>query len=247
MNISIPRVLDKLDAYLSKNQYRAADNHLRYWLTEADALGDTRSAFAILNEMIGLYRKCEMRQEGLKACERILQLIPEAGLADTVSAATAYINAATAYKSFGMSEAALPLYENARDIYEGNVHDERLAGLYNNMALALADVGRTKQALELYERALSILKEQEGKEPEQAITCLNLADLVSLTDGAENGEAKILALLQEADTLLDTAWERNRDANYAFVAEKCAPVFLHYGHFMVARKLTGRAEEIRKA
>ncbi|MBR3642196.1 MAG: hypothetical protein IKN57_01690, partial [Parasporobacterium sp.] len=79
MNISIPRVLDKLDAYLSKNQYRAADNHLRYWLTEADALGDTRSAFAILNEMIGLYRKCGMRQEGLKACERILQLIPEAG------------------------------------------------------------------------------------------------------------------------------------------------------------------------
>ncbi len=245
MNISIPRVLDKLDAYLRKNQYQAADRHLRYWLTEADALGDSRSAFAILNEMIGLYRKCGMQEECVSACERTLSMIGDAGLADTVSAATAYINVATAYKNFGMSERALPLYEMAKEIYERDVEDARLAGLYNNMALALADTGRLAEAEELYERALSILKEQNGSEPERAITCLNMADLINLRDGALGAEAATQELLCAADALLETAWEEGYE-DYAFVAEKCAPVFRHYGSFLIAAKLEKRMEEMRK-
>ncbi len=247
MDISIPRVLEKLDAYLGKNQYRAAERHLRYWLAEADALGDSRSAFAILNELIGLYRKCEMKEEGLNACERTLALVREMGIGDSAGAATAYINAATAYKSFGMPEEALPLYKQAKVIYEREVGDERLAGLYNNMAVTLADLSKPGQALELYERALLILKEQEGSEPEQAVTFLNMADLVNRESGPEAGEEKIVTYLKEAETLLDRAWDKDKSPNYAFVAEKCAPVFRYYGSFMTAKKLEERAARIRKA
>ena len=66
MAIEIGRVLEKLDFYLEQEQYSAAERHLRYWLDEANALGDTRGAFAVLNEMVGLYRKQGMEKEVLR-------------------------------------------------------------------------------------------------------------------------------------------------------------------------------------
>ena len=38
--------------------------------------------------------------------------------------------------------------------------------------------------------------------------------------------------------------ENKRDGNYAFVCEKCAPVFEHYGYFVFAEELKERADKI---
>lgn len=247
MAVPVSRILDKLDSYLNKEDYSAADRHLRYWLAEADALGDSRGAFAVLNEMIGLYRKCGMETEGLSACEQTLLKVTEMGIEDTVGAATAYINAATAYKSFNRNDLALPLYEKARVIYERDLEqDVRLAGLCNNMALALAEDGQYEEALRLYEKALKILEAFPESEPEQAVTYLNMADLIQLQTGQEEEEEKTAPLLDRAEELLHAAWESGkRDGNYAFVAGKCAPVFRYYGRFMTAGELEKRAVEIR--
>ncbi len=248
MDISIPRILNKLDVYLGKNQYQAADRHLRYWLMEADALGDSRSAFAILNEMVGLYRKCNMQDECMNVCKKLLGLICKMEIEDSVGAATAHTNVATAYKHFGMSEKALPLYKQAQAVYERELQDDdtRLAGLYNNMALALSDVSRYEDAAASYKNALRILERVKGSEPEQAITYLNLADLSMARADTSADDEVITPLLNRAKELLDIAWTGgDRGGNYAFVAEKCASVFQYYGFFMAAKELTERAEEIR--
>ena len=50
-------------------------------------------------------------------------------------------------------------------------------------------------------------------------------------------------LLDTASELLDTT-TAPRDGYYAFVCEKCAPTFAHYGYFLVAEDLTARANEL---
>ena len=250
MAIEIGRVLDRLDSYLKQEQYQAAERHLRYWLDEANALGDTRGAFAVLNEMVGFYRKQVMEKEGLAACHSLMELIGKMGIADTAGAATAYLNIATAYKSFERTEDALPLYEKARAIYERDLDasDSRLAGLYNNMALAFCERERFAEAMSLYEKALQILEKHPGSEPEQAVTYLNLADLYQARLGSEAAEDRVEEALQHAKDLLDAAWEGGAgDGNYAFVASKCAPAFSHYGHFVYASTLARREQTIRSS
>ena len=51
------RVLQKLDEYLSKNDYAAAKRHLLYWLSEAENAGDGRAVLLVNNELMGLCRK----------------------------------------------------------------------------------------------------------------------------------------------------------------------------------------------
>ena len=247
MAIEISRVLEKLDSYLNRDRYGDAKRHLEYWLAEANALGDSRSAFAILNELVGLCRKCEMKEEGLAFCDRLLQVTEELSLTDQVSGAMAYLNTATAYKSFGMTEDALSLYEKAKTVYEENaVEDTRMAGLCNNMALALTDAGRYAEAEGLYERALSILKGFAGTEPEMAVTHLNLADLILEECGAEDGEERILSLVEKAKDCLNAAYTGGkRDGNLAFVMTKCIPSFSYYGYFLYAKELKERVEEIK--
>ena len=47
--------------------------------------------------------------------------------------------------------------------------------------------------------------------------------------------------------LLEEAGEQYSDGEFAFICEKCAPVFDHYGYFREAQTLKTRAEKIRKA
>ena len=111
------------------------------------------------------------------------------------------------------------------------------------MALALAQLGAYREAEELYDRALGVMEKQENGAPEMAITCLNLADLTAAETGLEEGAEKIEHLLQRAEKLLNTE-TLPRDGYYAFVCEKCAPVFGYYGYFFTEQELKRRAEEI---
>ena len=50
MNISgIPtdRILSKLDEYFAKNDYIAAERHLKYWLDEASSIHDERGTLQL--------------------------------------------------------------------------------------------------------------------------------------------------------------------------------------------------------
>ncbi len=242
--IPIGRVIEKLDGYLSANDYDSAEKHLDYWLKEADACNDLRGKLTVLNEQIGLYRKRGRREDGFYAADLALKLAEELDIKNTLAYATTLLNVATLYEAFKLSEKAVNLYRQAREIYESSLSptDERLGGLYNNMALALVDLKCFDEAEKLYEKALIIMEAKPHGEGEMAVTYLNLADLANAKYGLLEGEEVIDGYLDKAEKLLDE--DIPEDGNYAFICEKCAPVFDYYGRFMTARKLSERAKRI---
>lgn len=243
--IPIRRVLDKLDSFLGQNDYASAERLLKHWLAEAEAGSDRQGRLTVLNEQIGLYRKTSKERECLAAIDAALAQMQQLDMEDTVTGGTTLINAATGYKAFGRAADALPLYRKAQAVYEKLLppSDSRLAALYNNMALTLAELKEYREAETLFEKAISITEQQPHGEAETAITCLNLADLICAEEGYEAGEDRIEAYLRRAEALLDTE-DLPRDGNYAFVCEKCAPVFGYYGYFYTEQTLTQRAREI---
>jgi len=241
--IPVSRILDRLDQLLAKKDFSAAEEHLRYWLSEAEAVGDERGRLSMLNEQIGFYRKQEREQDALKAAEAALAQAEKAVGRNSSVMATTLVNAATAFKAFGQAERALPLYAEARVIYELELSptDSRLGGLYNNMALALTDLERWDEAEALFRRALDVMEQVENGEIDCAITFCNLADLYCAKLGSLDGEEQIFACLEKAMQLLDTEGLPRSDY-YAFVCEKCAPCFGYYGFFIYENELKERAK-----
>ncbi len=242
--ISAERILGRLDEYLDKKDFAAAERHLRYWLTEAEAAGDGRTEMLVRNEQMGLFRKLGRREEALSAVEATLGRLAALGLSGTVGAATALLNAATVYKAFSLAEQALPHFAEAREIYERELDpsDARLGGLYNNMALALCDLRRFSEANELYRRAVSVMEQAPRGELEVAITYLNMAEAAEEERGALAADETVREYLSAARALLDG--HAVRDGYYAFVCEKCASVFAYYGQFAYAAELSARAGRI---
>lgn len=238
------RILDKLDEYLHKNDYSGAERHLLYWLEEAKSARQVQTVLLMENELMGLYRKLGRQDEAIGAAETALRLVEEHDLSCQVGAATTYLNCATVFKAFGMAERGIPLFEQARAVYERELEpdDGRLGGLYNNMALALVDLRRFDEARALYEQAITVMMRTENGAPEAAITYLNLASAAEAEHGLLDAAEQIEQLLDTAERLLEE--HTVRDGNYAFVCEKCATVFGYYGRFVYANELKARATDI---
>jgi tetratricopeptide (TPR) repeat protein len=195
--------------------------------------------------MMGLYRKTNRFEPAIDASERALSLISKLGIAGQAAAGTAYVNTATVYKTFDMSDAALPWFLKAKEIYEKglNQNDGRLAGLYNNMALSLADLKRYDEALSYYGKALDIMTKKPDGELEAAITYLNMANAKEAQIGLEAAEDFISDCIERAKALIGTP-SLPHNGYYAFVCEKCAPTFSYYGYFIYANELKETAKKI---
>lgn len=244
--VDLRRCIQRLDEDLSRNDYPAAERHLEFWRQEAAAGRDWRGMLSIDNERMGLFRKMGKQEKATEAVREAEELIPRAGLSDTVTAATTWLNVGTVYQNFGESSTALPYYARAREIYETLLppDDCRLGGLYNNMALVLTSLGQYEEARALYEKALALMEAQPNGALEQAITELNLANLAEAERGLLEAEAEIEARLDRARVLLDRQ-DLPRNGYYAFVCEKCAPTFGYYGRFADAQELEEAARNAR--
>ena len=238
------RVLAKLDEYLAKRDYSAAERHLLYWLEEAKLGRDLQGQLLICNELVGHYRKNDQQEKAFSAGKEAIALLEALNYSDHLSAGTTYVNVATAYSAFGEDGEALPLFARAKTIYEANeAAPDLLGGLYNNMGLCCTALGKYSEARDLFALALEKMKSVPGGELEQAITCLNLADCMDAEQGREACEEQIGDLLKRArHLLLDT--KRNQDGYYAFVCEKCAAGFQDYGDRETAEQLNIMAEQI---
>lgn len=239
------RIIAKMDDYMSHRDYAGAERHLLYWLEEARLGQDERGELLICNELIGHYRKTGNQEKAFVYAERALELIREMEFEGTISSGTTYVNAATAYNAFGRNEEAFRLFEKAREVYESgpNTDPALLGGLYNNMGLVCVSLKRYEEAASLYEKAMEVMGCVPGRELEQAITCINMANAAEDELGPEEAEQKINQLMDRAGELLDQT-QAPRDGYYAFVCEKCAPAFSYYGYFLQAEELSRRAENI---
>ena len=244
---SIPqqRVIEKLDEYLNKRDYAGAERHLLYWREEARQENDLRGQLLICNELVGHYRKNEQREKAFAAGKEAIGLLDSLGFSDNLSAGTTYLNIATAYSAFGEDEEALRLFSRAKAVYEAlpDTGPELLGGLYNNMGICCAALGQYSKAQELYALAMDKMTAVPGSQPEQAITCLNMADALDAEQGRAADEAGIRQLLEQArHLLLNAGAEEN--GYYAFVCEKCAAGFQDYGDRETAERLRELAEQI---
>ena len=239
------RIAEKLDAYMAKRDYKGAERHLLYWLEEARLGRDLRGELMVRGELIGHFRKTGNREGALENVDRVLSLLKEMDFEDSISAGTAFVNAATALNAFGENERSLELFEKARKIYEAasSTDPALLGGLYNNMALTNASLGRYGEAMALYEKAAAVMRRVPGGHLEEAVTCLNMADTLEKQGGMEENEKRIFSLLDRAQELLEKQGETPA-GYYAFVLEKCAPAFSYYGYFAAARELSEKAEKI---
>ena len=243
--VPIGRIMDRLREYEDRSDWEAVERHLKYWLAEAEANRDERGQLMLNNELMGYYRKQDRQEEAFAHADRANELIGKLGMEDTVTAGTTWVNAGTVREAFGDPVGGLAYFELARANYEKNLpeSDGRLGGLYNNMALALTVCGRYDEAEDMFRRALRVMEKQEHGEPEQAITLLNMADAAEAALGPEAAEERVEEYLDRAEELLNTE-SLPRNGYYAFVCEKCAPVFGHYGYFATEAELKRRAKEI---
>ena len=239
------RVLDKLDSLLRSNDYPSAKRLLQYWLSEAEHTGDNQGILLMQNELMGLCRKLGEKEQALLYAQAALNQVGKMGIEDNVGAATTYLNSATVCKAFGLPEDAINLFDMAKAIYERDLTptDDRLGGLYNNMGLALVDLKRFREAADLYQKALAVMGAVPEKEPEMAITYLNMATATEAELGLLQARSSIDALVQKAMACLDVGKDR-LDGNYAFVCEKCASSFGYYGYEDYAAQLQERCRRI---
>ena len=245
--VPVGRIMDRLREYEDRNDWTAVERHLKYWLAEAEANRDERGQLMLNNELMGYYRKQGKQEQAFAHAEAAVNLVEKLGMEETVTAGTTWVNAGTVREAFGDPVGGLVFFEMARANYEKNLpeNDGRLGGLYNNMALSLAVCGRYGEAMEMFRKAIAVMETQEYGELEQAITWLNMADAAEAALGAENAEEAVEEYLEKAEKLLDTE-SLPRNGYYAFVCEKCAPVFGHYGWFAAEAELKRRAKEINE-
>ncbi len=239
------RIIEKMDDYMSRRDYKGAERHLHYWLEEAKLGNDLRGQLMLRNELVGHYRKTGDKDQALANGKEALDLLDRLGFEGTISSGTTYTNVATAMNAFGENEEAMKLFRKARTVYEAaeKTSPELLGGLYNNMALTCVALGNYDEAYILYGKAMEKMAAVPNGVLEQAITCLNIANAEEAEKGMEAAEPRIFELLDKAYDLLNTP-DVTRDGYYAFVCEKCAPTFAYYGYFMAAEELTKRAEAI---
>lgn len=238
--MKIQDFITALDAFFDREDMEGAGEYLRYVRRSAEAEGDRRLLFTVLNEMMGYYRKTREEERGLESIAAGLRVMNELGLADRPEGATAILNAATTMKAFGRAEEALSYYDAAAAIYEKafSPDDYRLAGLCNNRALAMVDLRRYREAEELYRRALAILSRCGGRETDIANTYVNLAHLYDALGRYEEIE-------QCLENALDTLERITvRDGYYAYTCRKCAPSLGYFGYFEAERELNERADRI---
>ncbi len=242
--VPLGRILDKLEEYMARRDYGAAERHLLYWLAEAESGRDERGAFSLHNELMGHYRKVGNAEKALHHADMALSLLPQVG-EDTIAAGTCYVNCGTVCDAFGQYERSLDLFGKARENYEKNLPatDSRRGGLYNNMALVLSALQRYEEANTCFARALDVMKTADHGQLEQAITYLNMADTAVAMVGYEDACDVVAEYLATAQKLLDDP-ALPRDGYHAFVCEKCAPSFDYYGWHDCAAELKERARTI---
>ncbi len=242
------RISQKLDELMGQQEYGAAEAMLNYWISEAQACGDKQGEFMVYNEKMGFYRKLTKKEKAYEAADKAIGMLEALDYSNTVSGATCYTNAATVYTAFNDVGRSLELFEKARIIYENNKtnNEFKLAGLYNNMAIALVSLNRFEEADKLYNKALVLLDTCTNGELEKAITYLNMVDAL-LKEKGINEETENLAvpLMYNAQLCLDSD-DLPRDSYYAFVADKCYPIYEYFQWYDYAEELKDRIKEINE-
>ena len=240
-SINVGRFIDKLDGFFKTNDLVGAGEHIKYWEKEAQKLNDKRGELSVLNELLGFSRRVKNKEDGLRAVEKVSDLIEELGLDNALSSATILVNAGTTLKEFGEPLKAYGFYQKAQEIFDknGKTDGYEYASLFNNSSATLIELGKIAEGEKALNRAIEILDKTGSYHAERALSRINLAHLVF--DAYED--------YARVESLLDSAWDlvcedTRRDENYAFIISKISPSLKYFKRETEAQALMEIANEI---
>ena len=237
--MDIEKVIKRLDDYYSINEFYGAEAHLNYWLKEAKLLNNRNACLTIINEQIGLYRTFRSKINTLAVIDDALTLVNEFPK-DSIAVGITFVNIATGYETFDMSDKAIKLYTRAKKILEAALpeDDPFLGSMYNNMAVCYKKLKQYKKADSLIQKALKIMTEQGASRTELAIAYCNMADIIYESSQDLNDE-RIADCLRQSKELLEPNTRKN-DARYIYACRKCSAIFGRLGDKETENELMNR-------
>lgn len=165
-----------LDSLFAQGDMEQVEPYFRQNLSQAEQEQDIGARITILNEMMGFYRETSQYEKAKQSIHDVLELIEQAGLADSLPHATTLLNSANALRAAGELQTAMEYYNQVFALFEGRVPqmDFRYAELYNNVSLLYQEMKRFDMASLCLLNALEIVKQTPGKEFQLAVTLTNL-------------------------------------------------------------------------
>ncbi len=176
--MELDKVIEQLYEMFASYRIEEAENFLETNIEQAFALGDIGAVITLMNEMIGYLRDTGKNDKALYYCDRVMELIKQAGLNGTIHHGTTLLNVANAYRAASKLQESLNLYQAVFDIYENKVdkNDMLYASLYNNMSLLYQEMGDFEKSCKCLQQALQIVLTKTDKRIETAVTYTNLAN-----------------------------------------------------------------------
>ena len=230
----------RADDLMGRGDWDGAERVFLAALDAAETAGNESAALSLCSELMGFYRQRGMAEKFYTVfdrCGELLCVVRPGALAR----GTILINAATALSAFGEAARALPLFQEAEEMYAAalNADHPRLAALWNNMAAALDVLGRPDEAEKYMRRALA----QQIKRPgdlDAAVTYVNLAQHYASKSAHDGRIAECLDAAMERMDSPDAVWAYY----YAHTARKIAPALEALGRAAAAQDLRERADLI---
>ncbi len=186
--MDIKDTLKKLDILFSENKIDMVEGFLSKSLEQAIKEDDTSSVITIVNELIGFYRDTGKYDMAVLYSQKIINLMKNIGLENTIHYATTLLNVANAYRASGILEQSLEYYKQTETIYKNllDKNDFLFASFYNNKSLLYQELGDYEQSCVCLRKALEIAETYPDAIIEVATTYTNLASsLIKLNKSQE--------------------------------------------------------------
>lgn len=236
--MEIKNVLITYDNMFGNHTLEEIYDFLTESINLAYAEKDYSSAITLLNEMIGFCRDTDKRDECLRYCNQVIDLMRQLKLCKNVGYGTTLLNVANAYRAFYLFDESLKFYKDTEIIYKDKLPEGafNFAGLYNNWSILYEEMGDYLNARKLIKKALDIVDQYPQAVIEQATTRTNLAEvLLSLIKEDKTGKYKekyfdmVLEYLKEADEIHKKS--EGKDFHYSSVLSAFGDAFYINGEY----------------
>lgn len=215
--MDIHKVIQEYDQMFGKKTLEEIYTFLQSKIEEAEREESTLSKITLYNEMIGLCRELDRKEEGNRYCDELINLVEALGLGHTVEQGTIFLNVANAKRAFGLWEESLKFYRSAEVIYKEKLSEDAFyfASLYNNWGILYQEMGDYENAEKMIRRSLQIVDIYPEAYIEQASTRTNLAGILMQARKECSGQEKeAIHYLQQALALYER--DERKDFHYSF-------------------------------
>ena len=202
--MDIKAILDEYDNMFGNNSLDEIEEFLLEKLNDAHNRKENHIVFTLLNEIIGFFRDVTKKEEALDHCDKLIDLLVEMRIEDTIEYATALSNIANAYRAFGLHEQAIDFFTLAYHSYCDQLSqgDIRFASLFNNWSLVYQEMKDYACAKELLYRSLKVIDLYDD-DIKKAITRVNLASSLIMMNNDESYNDAMKYLYEAFDIFED--------------------------------------------